>query len=825
MPINLPILRMAWVLMLVALLPASAIPVQADDGESVDDQAYSLSVRIWQSTVDARNLYISTRTGNETWEAAEIISLRLDDRPTPLGRYRYGNIAFDVLEQRWGPPSVIEVGIWQDVRDHGRIYVSARQSGGSWKPFGTIPLPLDDGLHDTRPLRYGDFSSAVREPESVVLTLAGSVGIYGYQDGRGEEAQFGWRPETSIGLAVDRDGSVVVADFRNSVIRRVSLDGSVSTIAGGRMPGLVDGPADTARFESPSDVAIGPEGEIFVADCPSDRIRKISPDGRVTTVAGGEHPEGERSLDRDGPALEALLSCPVGLAVHPNGDVYFIQQTKVKRLSVSGLVVTVAGGRRPEYKDGPGLEARFAFLRDIDLDGSGNVYLLEANPYVPGEDGNYYFIRMIDTDGEVTTLYRGVPIWKGGVLSGPEALAVTEGGEVYITNTGRNQILRLVEGGKLEAIVGTGGGGHLNGPREFAELSEPGALGLGPSGALVFADQSDSVIRVALPDAQGDFIPLEHAVAPHIRRVEGVEVSALAGQGGFRDPYEEVEGYRDGTAKLALFHDPQGLAIESDGSILVVDARNQVIRRITAGGLVTTVAGNGYAGSGDGTGTSAGFSGPRGIAVDSQGLIYVAEYNTNLTRRIDRDGKVTTLDDWPGTIWRPLQLAIDPDDNLLVTERYEGRVWRLTLSGSKSLVVESDDSSVAGLAVGPTGTVYYAMSRGGIGAISQVSATGALSSLLDNRYDSNGLQLSGSVAGLAVASDGTLYGVDSHYGRVFSITPAGIPSIVVERSSLGDSTDFSPTAIAITSQGDLIVADSGLDVIWKITLPEHGSDP
>ena len=221
----------------------------------------------------------------------------------------------------------------------------------------------------------------------------------------------------------------------------------------------------------------------------------------------------------------------------------------------------------------------------------------------------------------------------------------------------------------------------------------------------------------------------------------------------------------------------------------------------------------------------AGFSGPRGIAVDSQGLIYVAEYNTNLTRRIDRDGKVTTLDDWPGTIWRPLQLAIDPDDNLLVTERYEGRVWRLTLSGSKSLVVESDDSSVAGLAVGPTGTVYYAMSRGGIGAISQVSATGALSSLLDNRYDSNGLQLSGSVAGLAVASDGTLYGVDSHYGRVFSITPAGIPSIVVERSSLGDSTDFSPTAIAITSQGDLIGADSGLDVIWKITLPEHGSDP
>ena len=159
--------------MLVALLAASAIPVQADDGESVDDQAYSLSVRIWQSTVDARNLYISTRTGNETWEAAEIISLRLDDRPTPLGRYRYGNIAFDVLEQRWGPPSVIEVGIWQDVRNHGRIYVSARESGGSWKPFGTIPLPLDDGLHDTRPLRYGDFSFAVREPESVVLHAGG----------------------------------------------------------------------------------------------------------------------------------------------------------------------------------------------------------------------------------------------------------------------------------------------------------------------------------------------------------------------------------------------------------------------------------------------------------------------------------------------------------------------------------------------------------------------------------------------------------------------------------------------------------------------------
>ena len=151
--------------------------------------------------------------------------LSLDDGLSSSGWYRYGDIALEVPRRNRGSPTTVEVRVWQNVRNDRHIYISARVSTGSWDTLGTVPLALDDGLHSQRPLRYGDISLGTAPPqedsslpEDGVASLAGLAGVHGYRDGTGDESRFGWRFETSMGVTVDRDGSVVVADFRNEAI-------------------------------------------------------------------------------------------------------------------------------------------------------------------------------------------------------------------------------------------------------------------------------------------------------------------------------------------------------------------------------------------------------------------------------------------------------------------------------------------------------------------------------------------------------------------------------------------------------------------------------
>ena len=663
--------------------------------------------------------------------------------------------------------------------------------------------------------RFGDIALDVPLPAEGVVSLAGRAGVHGYANGRGDEARFGWRAETSMGLAVDHDGSVVVADFRNHAIRRVLPDGTVTTIAGGSGSGTLDGPTETAQFEGPSDVAIDPHGAIYVADCGSNRIRKITPEGVVTTVAGGEHPEDGWWLRRDGPADQALFVSPCGIALDPYGDLYIMEQYVIRRLSPSGWVSTLVGEGGLGYQDGPSEHAQFAFLQDIEVDAEGNIYVIDANPYLSQRDGTFNAVRKISAGGWVSTLYRSEPGTEGGPLASPQGLAVTGQGEVYLTNTGRNQVVRIEGRGRLVAVAGSGEDGALDGPAGLALLSQPGALEFAPSGALVVVDQGDSMIRVILPGADGDFAPVALAEIPEIPRLEGVRVGVLAGRGGYR--FADVDGFVDGAAREALFNYPHGIALAPDGSVVVADAGNHAIRRISADGTVSTIAGGNGQGMLNGVRVVAQFSWPRGVAVDAEGTVYVADTSNGLIRKVASDGSVTTIGGEEVPFHNPTEMAFDTEGNLLFTESNNSRILSLSPDGEVSVVVDEGNAFMYGLVVSDEGTLFYATAKLPNLSIRAADTDGTLSTVFEDAPGRLGGIFSDNVPGLALALDGTLYAVDWQYGRVIRISPDGEAAIVVDRGSFNNSRHFQPADILITPEGDLLVADSGMSVIWKIT--------
>lgn len=807
---------------LAALIGFLAMLAGAAEGEGHSAPAASIEVRVWQDVLDGRRIYISARPAGGSWRTLGTVRLLLDDGLSPSGQYRYGDIELDVPLRDRPAPVTVEVRVEQDVRDDRRIYIRARVSGESWGTLGMVRLPLDDGLTPSGRFRYGNIRLDVPLPGQRVVSLAGRAGVNGYRDGVGDEARFGWRAEASIGMTVDHDGSAIVADFRNHAIRRVLPDGTVTTIAGGRPAGTVDGPVETARFDGPSDVAVDGQGSIYVADCWGHRIRKIGPDGFVSTVAGGDHPEAGRWVSRDGRGTQARFLSPCAIVLSPDGYLYVAEQTRIRRLSPSGRVSTFAGQAGQGYRDGPRDFAQFGRIQDIDVDAEGNLYVVDTNDYVPGEEDVQHAVRKISTTGWVSTLFRTPSPRSGGLLATPQGIAVTDDGKVYVSNTGLNQISLVAGRNRLVPVAGAGVAGYLDGPGDLALLSRPGALDVALNGVLVFVDQGDSVVRLVIPPADGSFVAAEQASGGEALRVDEVRVTPFAGQGAFgRYPYLGIDGFRDGPPSHARFHFPHGIAWDADGGIIVADTGNHAIRRISPDGRVRTVVGGRGEGYRDGPRDRAQFSWPRDVTVDASGVIYVADTGNGLIRRIALDGTVTTVGDRERVFNWPSGIVVDSDGTLLLSERSRGTILRLSLEGEVSTVVNAGNVFMHALAVDDEGTLYYATSKRAATTVWRMDASGAVSTVFAGRPSIYGGVLSDYLPDLAVAPDGVLYAVDWLFGQVARISPDGEVTILVGPDAFNDSPHFNPSAILITPEGDLLVADSGMSVIWKITLPNE----
>lgn len=768
-----------------------------------------VELRIWQRVDDGSRIAITAWVSERGWYTPDPIPVALDDGFSSNDQFRYGDVSVDVRGAGWASGVIIETRIWQAVHRDDLIYVSARPAGGSWSTIGTVRLPLDDGFSLHGQERYGALLIEAPLARSDVRTLAGSAGVWGYRDGIGADARFGY-PERigRIQLDIDSDGSIIVADYIANAVRRVARDGTVTTIWGGTGFGFQDGPTETAQMSGPLGVAVADDGSIYVADARNNRIRRISTDGIVTTVAGGDRSGLGVGDVVDGPAAEARLNWPRGLALDRHGNLFILELHRIRRLSSDGIVTTIAGVGYHGYQDGPGATARFSLLERIAVDDHGNVYVIELSGYAPGARWQEALIRTIDSSGEVRTYFRSAAASFGGILASPHGLAVAGDGTVYLSNTGRHQILTVTRGGALRVVAGTGAADHLDGPREAAAFRFPGALALAPDGALAVVDQSDSVVRMVVP--RGSRL-----------RSGGVAVAGHQPELGVE--HVSVTEVTRGTSSPSVRYGPRGMALDRSGNVIVSTA-DAAIRRLAPDGTLTTLAGGNGDGHVDGPGDRAQFDYTWGVAVGAEGEIYVADRGNHSVRRVATDGSVTTLATAADGLKFPRSVVLDGEGNLLIAG--DQSIHRLDLDSGTMTVLHTGTPFIEALATGPDGATFFTSTPrpGETADIMKVSAEGVVSVVFSDVAGVYGGVFSASLQGLAVADDGTVYVADSSFGRLVRIAPDGTASILLDRDTFEASEHFRPQVVLLMPDGSLLVSSWRDDVIWRVTIDEALGD-
>ena len=310
-----------------------------------------------------------------------------------------------------------------------------------------------------------------------IALLAGD-GHRGLRDGPAASARF----DEPWGLVRGADGSLFVSDGgQANRIRRIAVDGSVTTFAGSG-EGFADGTGTQAAFDTPSALAVDAAGNLYVADTGNHAIRKVSPLGEVSTLAGN----GEAGY-RDGPALTAQFHAPMGVAVDANGRVYVADtwNDRIRVIEVDGSVRTLAGGDAPGFRNGIGGEARFDTPTALAVSPDGTLWVADT--------GNRA-LRIIDAQGRVDH-WRGWPWEEEEVgLGRPLALAATGDGHVYVAELSPGRVLQLTRTGHVRLVSGED-------PAQW--FARPTALWLEADGSLLLADAAGHRLHRLQPRTDG----------------------------------------------------------------------------------------------------------------------------------------------------------------------------------------------------------------------------------------------------------------------------------------------------------------------------------
>lgn len=271
-------------------------------------------------------------------------------------------------------------------------------------------------------------------PEGAVSTLAGSAGVTGNTDGPGSTALFYY----PAGIAVDSSGNVYVADEGNNMVRKITPEGMVTTLAGSGSFGYADGKGTSASFYDPISVAVDSFGNVYVADSGNHLIRQITSDGMVSILAGSAGVSGST----DGTGTAATFNKPFGVGVDSSGNVYVADTYNhlIRKITKEGVVSTLAGSGNVGAKNGLGMFASFNFPTGVAVDKSGNVYVA---------DFHNNLIRKITVGGEVMALALSRSSWSNGGKTAkpfykPTGIAVDSSGNVYVADT-FNHLIRKIQ--------------------------------------------------------------------------------------------------------------------------------------------------------------------------------------------------------------------------------------------------------------------------------------------------------------------------------------------------------------------------------------------
>ncbi len=618
-------------------------------------------------------------------------------------------------------------------------------------------------------------------PGGIITAYAGN-GTPGFSGdgGKATSAQL-FGPQ---GLAVDPSGNLYIADTTNSRVRKVSpsgvittvategdgvswvtvdatgnlyisggnfvfrvdTSGNITTIAGTGNPGYSGdgGPATAAMLYGPQGLRVDATGNVYVADQLNDRIRKITPQGIISTVAGSVM--GGFTGD-GGQATAAELYLPDDIAFDAKGNLYISDSLngRIRVVNVMGVISTVAGGGA-SLQNGPPSSAALS-PDGIALDSNGNVLLAEFN---------YRRVRRVTPLQSVTTVAGVLPTAASGdnvaatstSLLDPFGVALDASANVYIADRVDDRIRKVSPEGIITTIAGNGIPGYLGdgGPASQAGLAGPLDLGFDPAGNLYLAT---TVVRKITP---------------------GGTISAFAGYGG--------TGYAGdgGLATAASLLGPTDAVGDSAGNVYITDRGNNLIRRVDPSGIISTFAGDlkpGFVGDG-GPAKQAELSAPYQLALDTSDNLYIADWGNSRVRKITPLGIITTVAGG-GPAFGP------PGDG--------GPATSATIGGN-----------LFGVAVDATGNLYITSNAlirkvdAVTGIISSIAGTGTAGFSGDG-----GLATRAMVNGarsIAVDAAGNVYFSDAGNVRVRKLTPAQI----VKEGVLNGAT-FQPGGV---SPGEII---------------------
>jgi len=666
----------------------------------------------------------------------------------------------------------------------------------------------------------------------------------------------------TYGVATDATGNVYFTSD-NCVFRLEQQNGVLTRVAGNSRAGYSGdgGPAISAQLRDPRGVAVDGAGNLFVVDSGNSRIRKVSSDGIITTVAGNGSP----GYSGDGgPAINAQLLGTNGVAVDSAENLFITDNYRIRKISSSGTITTVAGGGLAYPGDGgAATSAQLLGPQGVAVDSDGNLFIAQTISHASPLGGSIhdFRIRKVSSDGIITTVAGNDTFGFSGD-GGPAVnaslsafgVAVDGAGNLFILDTYNSRIRKVSSDGIITTVAGNGSQDFSGdgGPATSAAIGAPQGVAVDSAGSL-FISANNRIRKVSSSGI--------------ITTVAGNGSQDFSGDGG------PAINAQLGTA----FHendtnDTFGVAMDGAGNLFIADTSNHRIRKVSSSGIITTVAGNGSQGfSGDGgPAINAQLSGPSGVAVDSAGNLFMTDFYNFRIRKVSSSGIITTVagngSAYPGAgqpgdfsgdggpainapLNRPKGIAVDSAGNLLIADTYKSRIRKVSsdgiittvagngtfgFSGDGGPAIDAQLGQPSGMAVDSAGNLFIVDSP----RIRKVSSDGIITTVAGNGtfgFSGDGgpainAQLYAS-SGVALDRAGNIFFADGHNYRIRKVSSDGIVTTVAGNGSAGYSGDGGPAinaqltlpgGVAVDGAGNVYFADPDNHAIRRLQ-PEVSS--
>jgi sugar lactone lactonase YvrE len=655
-----------------------------------------------------------------------------------------------------------------------------------------VVLTLVDGIAtDPRGNIYISHRSQNRirklSPNGTITTIAGN-GIAGFS---GDDVP---ALKSSLnfpaGLAFDK-GNLYVADRNNHRIRKIDSKGIISTVAGTGIPECCNdnGLAVEAHLHFPSDIDVDTEGNLYISDRSNNRIRKVNPDGIITTIAG----LGKPGYGGDfGPADQALLNYPFGISHDNKGNFYIADRgnNRVRKIDQRGIITTIAGDGTHSFGGdyGPANQSSLAFPTDVIVDSLGMVYIA---------DRNNNRVRKIDRLGVITTLmglsqteFNGDnEISAETTLHLPFALALNGEDRLLVVDRNHFRVREVrLQSNQVETIAGNGtflfrGDG---GPGGGATLDAPSGIAVDSKGNVLFADRLHQRIRRV-----GSNGILETVIGNGKQGNEG------NGRPGIE----------------ATLHLPEVLVMDREDNIYLTQRTGNawIIRKSNAEGIITHFAGNGRQGNtGDGgPAIEASFHTISDIAADGSGNIFIADSINRNIRKVDKNGVISTIAEANleglGTEVHPNGIVVDKAGSIFFSDSGSSKVYKIDTNGAITLIAGTGDfgdhgdgglaleaglRSPGGLAIGPEGFLYIAEQT--THRIRRVDSSGIITGYVGTgKFGYSGDEGPAIEANIKTPfrmdfdREGNLYFSDRDNNRIRKVDTSGVITTIAGHSNIG----------------------------------------